>query len=275
MIQKNNTLNCLLAVALLVIIFQAGCTTTTVKETSQLPTEAVEITTPVSAIVAVTGLVEITDSNQIPAFKDDYGKIELLYTIDKSRKYFEKVESYPDSFKSIGFTPEKQIETLKLFRDGYVSSKSPQELTDFIAKNFRVFQVTGKENGGEVNFTGYGFTVSDKDVTHSLSIAYDLNLKTSAYFGSLGLHLTPMRSIAADDRVFPPGGLAFVVIEGATNLNKEKGQAGKTFFTLTHDSRATTKTTDRAEIFFGIGKDAIQKAENFNTSGKLYYLLKR
>ena len=275
MIQKNNTLNCLLAVALLVIIFQAGCTTTTVKETSQLPTEAVEITTPVSAIVAVTGLVEITDSNQIPAFKDDYGRIELLYAIDKSRKYFEKVESYPESLKSIGFTPEKQIETLKLFRDGYVSSKSPQELTDFIAKNFRVFQVTGKENGGEVNFTGYGFPVSDKDVTHSLSIAYDLNLKTSAYFGSLGLHLTPMRSIATDDRVFPPGGLAFVVIEGATNLNKEKGQAGKTFFTLTHDSRATTKTTDRAEIFFGIGKDAIQKAENFNTSGKLYYLLKR
>jgi membrane-bound lytic murein transglycosylase len=65
-----------------------------------------------------------------------------------------------------------------------------------------------------------------------------------------------------------------VAIEEATNLNK-KGQAGKSFFTLTHDSRSTTKTTDRAEIFFGIGEDAVQKAKNFNTNGKLYYLLKR
>ena len=108
MIPKNNTLNCLLVVALLVIVFQAGCTTTTVKEAPLAPTEAVETTQPVSAIVAGTGLVEITDSNQIPAFKDDYGRIELLYAIDKSRKYFKKVESYPDSFKSIGFTPKNR-----------------------------------------------------------------------------------------------------------------------------------------------------------------------
>ena len=274
MIPKNNTLNRLLAVALLIMLFQAGCATTTVKETTLAPTEEVETASSLSTIESGTGLADITDSNQIPAFKDDYGRIELLYAIDKSRKYFEKVESYPESLKSIGFTPEKQIETLKLFRDGYVSSKSPQELTDFIAKNFRIFQAIGKGHGGEVNFTGYGFPVFDKNVTHSSSLAYDLNLKTSAYFGSLGLHVTPMRSIATDDRVFPPGGLAFVVIEEATNLN-EKGQAGKSFFTLTHDSRSTTKTTDRAEIFFGIGEDAVQKAKNFNTNGKLYYLLKR
>ena len=54
-----------------------------------------------------------------------------------------------------------------------------------------------------------------------------------------------------------------------------KGKQEKRFFVLTHDSRSTTKTDDRADIFFGIGKDAIQKAENFNTPGKLYYLLKR
>ena len=263
MIPKNNALNCLLVVALLVIIFQAGCTTTTVKEA------------PLAPIEAGTGLVEITNPNQIPAFKDDFGRIELLYALDKSRLYFKKAESYPDNFKSIGFTPEKQIETLKLFRDGYISSKSPQELTEFIAKNFRVFEATGKEHGGEVNFTGYGFQVSDKNVTNSTSLAYDLNFKTSTYFGSLGLIVNPMRSIATDNRAFPPGGLAFVVIEEATNLNKEKGQAGKSFFTLTHDSRSTTKTADRAEIFFGIGEDAVQKAENFNTTGKLYYLLKR
>ncbi len=260
---RNNILNSLLAVAFLFMILQTGCSTAVKKPT-------------LSAKETGISLSEITDPNQIPGFKDDYGRIELLYAVDNSREYFKKVKSYPDSFKSIGFTPEKQIETLNLFRDGYVSSKSPQELTDFIAKNFRVFQVTGKENGGEVNFTGYGFPVLDKNVKHSTSLAYDWkdDWKTSVYFGSLGLHVTPMRGIAADDRAFPPGGLAFVLIEEATNLNEE-GQAGKSFFVLTHDSRSTTKTTDRAEIFFGIGEEAVKKAEDFNTSGKLYYLLKR
>jgi hypothetical protein len=288
---KNNILNTLLAVAFLIMIFQAGCatTTTTVKETP-LPTETEEVAKPVpippteavekpvspTPMEVGVNLSEITDPNQIPDFKDDYGRIELLYAIDNSRKYFEKVESYPESFESIGFTPEKQIDTLSLFRDGYVSSKSPQELTDFIAKNFRVFQAIGKEHGGEVNFTGYGFPVFGKNVTRSSSLAYERNMdwKTSLYFGSLGLLVTPMRGIAADDRAFPPGGLAFVLIEEATNLNEE-GQAGKSFFTLTHDSRSTTKTTDRVDVFLGIGAEALHKADDFNTSGKLYYLLKR
>ncbi|MCP4272305.1 MAG: hypothetical protein GY781_10115, partial [Gammaproteobacteria bacterium] len=97
MIPKNNILNRLLAVALLIMLFQAGCATTTVKETTLAPTEEVETASSLSTIESGTGLAEITDSNQIPAFKDDYGRIELLYAIDKSRKYFEKVESYPDS----------------------------------------------------------------------------------------------------------------------------------------------------------------------------------
>ena len=286
---KNNILNSLLAVAFLIMIFQAGCAITTVKETP-LPTETEEVAKPVpippteavekpvtlTPMEVGVNLSEITDPNQIPDFKDDYDKTSLLYAIDNSRKYFEKVEPYPESFESIGFTPEKQIETLTLFRDGYVSSKNSQELTEYITKNFRIFQATGKEHGGEVNFTGYGFPILDKNVAHSTSLAYDWknDWKTSVYFGSLGLRVIPMRGIAADDRAFPPGGLAFVLIEEATNLNEE-GQAGKSFFVLTHDSRSTTKTTDRAEIFFGIGKDTLQKAENFNTNGKLYYLLKR
>ncbi len=256
---RNNILNSLLAVAFLIMIFQAGCATT-VKE---LPPPA----------EAGISLSEITDSNQTPDFKDDYDKTSLLYAVDNSRGYFKKVESYPDSFKSIGFTPQKQIDTLNLFRDGYVSSKNSQELTEYITKNFRIFQAIGKEHGGEVHYTGYGFPVFDKNVTHSTSLAYDW--KTSVYFGSLGLRVTPMRSIATDDRAFPPGGLAYVVIEETTNLNEGQEQAGKSFFVLTHDSRSTTKTADRAEIFLGIGEEALHKAENFNISGKLYYLLKR
>ncbi|MHC4269533.1 MAG: hypothetical protein ACYSTS_13820 [Planctomycetota bacterium] len=263
---KNNMLNRLLAVAFLLLILQAGCTTA-VKKSTISPTEAVKSSPSLSSIGTGTGLAEITDSNLFPEFGDEYGKIELLYAVDNSKEYFKKIKSYPDSFKSMGFTPEKQIETLNLFRDGYVSSKSPQELSEFITKNFRVFQATGKENGGAVQFAGYGLAVFGDDVKRKWD--------HTVYYGSIGLPVTPMRSISTDDRAFPPGGLAFVVIEGVTNLNEEKGQTGKSFFTLTHDSRNTTKTADRADIFFGIGKDAIHKAENFNTVGKLYYLLKR
>ncbi len=256
---KNNILNSLLAVAFFLIIFQAGCATTVQKPTLA-PTEAVETTPSLSTTETGTGLTEVTDPNQIPDFKDDYDKITLLYAIDNSREYFKKVKSYPDSFKSIGFTPEKQIETLNLFRDGYVSSKSPQELSEFIAKNFRVFQAKGKENGGAVQFVGYGVAVFGDDV--------ERKWKHTVHYGSIGLPVTPMRSIATGEGIFPPGGLAFAVMETG-------GQVEKSFFVLGHDTRSDIKTADRADVFFGIGKDALQKAENLNNYGKLYYLLKR
>ena len=245
MIPKNKILNSLLVVALLIMFFAVGCATTTVTETSSL-----------SATVSGTGLAEITDSSQIPEFKDDYGRIELLYAVDNSREYFKKVGSYSDTFKSIGFTPERQIETLNLFRDGYVSSKSPQELTEFIAKNFRVFQA----NGAAVQFAGYGFAVFGDDVKRKWD--------HTVYNTSIGFPATQMRSIATGEGFFPLGGLAFAVIETGE-------QKGKSFFVLGHDTKSSIKTAARADIFLGIGKDALKKEESFNTSGKLYYLLKR
>jgi membrane-bound lytic murein transglycosylase len=215
---------------------------------------------PLSSTEPETGLSEISDPNQFPDFRDDYGKVALLYAIDNSREYFKKTKSYPDSFKSIGFTPEKQIETLNLFRDGYVSSKSPQDLSKFIAENFRIFQANGKENGGTVQFVGYGFAVFGDDV--------ERKWKHTVHYGSIGLPVTPMRSIATGEGIFPPGGLAFAVMETG-------GQVEKSFFVLGHDTRSAIKTAARADVFFGIGKDALQKAEKLNTTGKLYYLLKR
>ncbi len=97
--------------------------------------------------------------------------------------------------------------------------------------------------------------------------------------GSIGVPVTAMRSIATDKKVFPPGGLAFAVI-GA----KKPGDAGglqegwnveKSFFVLDQDTGSAIKTPARADVFFGIGDDAMYKAGNLNTYGKLYYLLKR
>ncbi len=270
---KNNILNGLLAVAFLIMIFQAGCATTTttvietplpteevVKPVPIPPTEAVEKPASLTPMEVGVNLSEITDPNQTPDFKDDYDKTSLLYALDNSRVYLEKIKSYPDSFKSIGFTPEKQIETLNLFREGYLSSKSPQELSEFIAKNFRVFQVNGKENGGAIQLVGYAFAVFGDDV--------ERKWKHTVHYGSIGLPVIPTRSIATGEGFFPPGALAFAVVETG-------GQVEKSFFVLGHDTRSAIKTAARADVFFGIGKDALQKAENLNTNGKLYYLLKR
>ena len=171
---KCRIFNRLLAVTFLVMFFAAGCATTTVKETTLAPTEEVETASSLSTIESGRVLADITDSNQIPAFKDDYGRIELLYAIDKSRKYFEKVESYPDSLKSMGFTPEKQIETLEFFRDGYIRSKNPRELNEFVSKNFRIFQAIGKRYEGQVHFTGYGTPIYDGSLTPTELFRYPL-----------------------------------------------------------------------------------------------------
>jgi membrane-bound lytic murein transglycosylase A len=77
-----------------------------------------------------------------------------------------------------------------------------------------------------------------------------------------------MRSIATGEGIFPLGGLAFAVMETGRDVEQS-------FFVLGHDIGSAIKTAARADVFFGIGKDALQKAENFNTPGKLYYLLKR
>jgi hypothetical protein len=266
---KNNILNSLLAVAFLIMIFQAGCATTVkelpppaeaVSEPSVPQAETIEEPSVSPAEVGIS-LSEITDPNQTPDFKDDYDRTSLLYAIDNSRVYLEKVKSYPDLFKSIGFTPEKQIETLALFREGYLSSKSPQELSEFIAENFRVFQVNGQENGGAVQLVGYAFVVYGDDV--------ERKWKHTVRYGSItGLPVIPTRSIATGEGFFPPGGLAFAVVETG-------GEVEKSFFVLGHDTRSAINTAARADVFFGIGAEAIDKADNFNTSGKLYYLLKR
>ncbi|GAX62109.1 membrane-bound lytic murein transglycosylase [Candidatus Scalindua japonica] len=341
------------------------------------------------------GLSEILNPNQFPDFRDDYDKELLLQCISNSIEYFKKIKYYPDSFSSIGFTPENQIETLEFFRDGYNRYNNSQELNEFVSNNFRVFQAVGKSYKGQVHFTGYGtpiydgsltptdtfryplygkpadfrkpyFTrseIEERDLLRGTEIAY-LKTKLEAYLihvqgsgqirlasgekvyvgyagnsghsytsigqllvndgkvraeeltlpvlieyfdrhpdeldyylkqndryiffkkvphavphGSIGVPVTPMRSIATDKKVFPPGGLAFVAIgterPGGAGRSGDKWHVEKSFFVLDQDTGSAIKTSARADVFFGIGDDAMYKAGNLNTYGKLYYLLKK
>ncbi|WKZ20349.1 MAG: MltA domain-containing protein [Candidatus Jettenia sp. CY-1] len=98
-------------------------------------------------------------------------------------------------------------------------------------------------------------------------------------YGSIGVPVTPMRSIATDKTVFPAGGLAFAVIEpkkskGFWQFRKKKGPA-KSFFVLDQDTGSAIQTAARADVYFGIGNQAMSEAGDLNSYGQLYYLLRR
>ncbi|MCF6157994.1 MAG: murein transglycosylase [wastewater metagenome] len=96
--------------------------------------------------------------------------------------------------------------------------------------------------------------------------------------GSIGVPVTPMRSIATDKSVFPAGGIAFAVIETRKpkpwQFWKRRG-TGKSFFVLDQDTGSAIQTPARGDVYFGIGDQAMFDAGNLNCYGRLYYLLKR
>ncbi len=100
-------------------------------------------------------------------------------------------------------------------------------------------------------------------------------------YGSIGVPVTPMRSIATDKKVFPAGGLAFAVIEPKKAKKTwgfwgtGKSEVEKSFFVLDQDTGSAIQTPARADVYFGIGDQAMLEAGNLNTYGQLYYFLKR
>ena len=165
---KSDNLNRLLVVVLLFLILQTGCSTA-VKQSLLLPMKS------------GLGLSEILNPNEFPDFRDDYDKELLLQSISNSIEYFNKIKTYPNAFSSIGFTPEKQTETLEFFRDGYLRYKNSQELNGFIAKNFRIFQAIGRMHEGKVHFTGYGTPIYDGSLTPTETFRYPLYGKPADY----------------------------------------------------------------------------------------------
>ncbi len=161
---KNALFNRLLAVVFLLMILHIGCSTTT-KKPLLIPIE--------SGI----GLSEILDPNQLPDFRDNFDKGLLLESINNSIAYFKKIKSYPITYNSIGFSPEKQIETLEFFKEGYIRCNNPQERNEFISDNFRVFQAVGKKYEGKVHFTGYGTPIYDGSLTPTETFRYPLYSK--------------------------------------------------------------------------------------------------
>jgi membrane-bound lytic murein transglycosylase A len=92
--------------------------------------------------------------------------------------------------------------------------------------------------------------------------------------GSLGVAVTPDRTIAADARVFPKGALAFLASERPVDAT---GTAMRPFsrFVLDQDAGGAIRTSARVDLYLGSGAYAENAAGRMRQPGRLHYLLLR
>lgn len=94
--------------------------------------------------------------------------------------------------------------------------------------------------------------------------------------GSLGVPLTPGRSVATDPRIVPPGSLAFLLSE-----RPRRGDDGTvdwsplSRFVLSQDVGGAIKGPARVDVFWGRGPEADLAASEMKQPGELYVLVPR
>jgi membrane-bound lytic murein transglycosylase A len=95
--------------------------------------------------------------------------------------------------------------------------------------------------------------------------------------GSLGVPLTPGRSIATDARLFPKGALALMMAEKPA-LNSGGNLTGwQAFsrFVVNQDTGAALQGPRRVDLYFGDGDRAGEAAGVMKSTGRLFWLVKR
>lgn len=99
-------------------------------------------------------------------------------------------------------------------------------------------------------------------------------------FGSINVEVTALRSIATDPKVFPKGGLGFVMLALPDPETFETRAPGNqkswdpaALFVLNQDTGGAIKGPARADLFCGNGAYAEFTAGHMNTPGQLYFLV--
>jgi len=92
--------------------------------------------------------------------------------------------------------------------------------------------------------------------------------------GSLGVPVTPDRTIAADARVFPKGALAFAVAERPVDATSAEMRPFSRFV-LDQDAGGAIRTSAHVDLYLGSGAYAENAAGRMRQQGRLYYLLLR
>ncbi len=136
---------------------------------------------------------------------------------------------------------------------------------------------------------------AERDEVLATNPSYVFFRFADAPLGALGVPVTADRTIAADARVFPKGGLAFVETTrpvetpltpsvGPAPRAQSRGGAGETGaapmrpfsrFMLDQDAGGAIRTSARVDLFLGSGPYAESAAGRMRQPGKLYYLLLR
>ncbi len=104
----------------------------------------------------------------------------------------------------------------------------------------------------------------DEVLNYNKSVVYFKQRKNSAS-GSLGLCLTPERSIAVDRRYIPLGSMLY--------LNADVKDKNVSRIVLAQDTGGAIKGAIRADMFLGYGKDAMNTAGELKSPLKLWILL--
>jgi membrane-bound lytic murein transglycosylase A len=93
--------------------------------------------------------------------------------------------------------------------------------------------------------------------------------------GALGVPLTPERSIATDKRIFPAGGLSYIVTAVPMVHSPEADEKALPWsrFVIDQDEGGAIKGPHRVDVFWGSGTHAREIASHLNHPGKLFYLI--
>ena len=90
--------------------------------------------------------------------------------------------------------------------------------------------------------------------------------------GSIGVILTPGRSIATDRKLFPKGALAFISFDRIASNGKHEQVVR---FVLNQDSGGAIRGAGRVDYFAGRGPAAEELAGNLRQNGELFFLRRR
>lgn len=101
--------------------------------------------------------------------------------------------------------------------------------------------------------------------------------KNESPTGSMGVPLTPGRSIAVDSKTLPTGVMAYLVSKKPVLDDKGQVQKWETMqrFVLPQDTGSAIKGAGRADLFWGNGHYAEIAAGNMKEGGQLYFLVKK
>jgi membrane-bound lytic murein transglycosylase A len=118
--------------------------------------------------------------------------------------------------------------------------------------------------------------VRDEVLNQNPSYIFFQKVETGPW-GSLGVLLTPGRSVALDPKLFPKGALGF--ISSRKPLVNDRGEITEWIefsrFVLHQDSGGAIKGAGRADIFWGSGPYAELAAGHLQHEGDLYVLIKK